>query len=48
MFLPIIIDLIYSSVFLLDDKTKEKKTDAEVHRERERRKKETHRSSRAF
>jgi len=34
MFLPIIIDLIYSSVFLLDDKTKEKKTDAEVQRER--------------
>jgi hypothetical protein len=33
---PIIIDLIYSSIFLLDSKAKERKTDADVQRETER------------
>jgi len=32
---PIIIDLIYSSIFLLDSKAKERKTDVDVQRERE-------------
>jgi hypothetical protein len=46
---PIIIDLIYSSIFLLDSKAKERKTDADVQREREREgKKEIHRFSRVF
>ncbi len=48
---PIIIDLIYSSIFLLDSKAKERKTEADVQRETERvreEKKEIHRFSRVF